>query len=329
MTAQSSHRPAIRVVLAAFALSLLVAPAAATAELVDRIIAVVNKDIILQSELDEVMDYVVATELRGLSGERLEEAKGELLVEMLDGLIANKLIEQAMDRAQIEVSDREVEAAIADVASQNGITTERLFEELEKQGMDEVRYRMELKKQIRQYQFMNLEIRGRVSVSEDDIRAAWVQRSAGIEPEPAWRLQRMLLSFPADDPEGAEAVRGEAAVLFEELAGGKDFAEVARARSDDASTKEAGGDAGIFKPRDLSSLFADALSAAEVGEAVLVEVPTGIFILKIVEEVDAARKSFEEVRDAIARDLYDDAMERELDLWTAEERRKAHVESFI
>ena len=306
-------------------------PGLATAgEVVDRIIAVVNKDVILLSELQEMLDYVEEVELRGLSDVAREEARETLMVDLLDGLIANKLVEQAMERADIEVGDREVEAAIADVAKQNGLTMERLFAELQRQGIDEAQYRTQLKDQIRQYQFMNLEIRGRVSVSEEDIRAAWLQGGASTKPQPAWRLQRLLLAIPPDADEATiAALADEATALLEQLQAGKDFAEVAAARSDDVSTREVGGDAGVIKQKDLSSAFLDALSAVEQGEVARVDLPSGIWLLRVAEEVDAARKEFEEVRDAIAKRLYDDAMERELETWTEEERRRAHVEIFM
>ena len=317
--------PAILLILA------LVAPIpASAAELVDRIIAVVNKDVILQSELDEMLAFVEESELRGLTGEARADARAALEIDLLDGLIANELVEQAMDRADIEVGDREVEAAIADVAKQNGLTIERLFKELERQGIDEAQYRSQLADQIRQYQFMNLEIRGRVSVTDEDIRAAWLQSGASTDPEPAWRLQRILLAVPAGADEATvAALTAEADVLMEELAAGKAFGDVAAARSDDVSTKDKGGEAGIFKQRDLSSAFAEALRAVEVGQVARIDLPTGIWLLRVAEEVDAAKKQFEEVRDAIAKQLYDQAMDRELEKWTEEERRRAHVEIFM
>ena len=315
---------------AAAVATLLLAVPATAAEPVDRVVAVVNKDVILQSDVDELVELIGPQELRGLQGTELAEAEVQLTLDVVDGLIANKLIDQAMDRAAIEVSDRDVEAAIQDVAKSNGLTIERLFGELEKQGLDPQEYRVELKKQLRQYQFMNLEIRARVEVSDEDVRAAWLQATAGRQGESAWRLNRILLAF-ADDADEAtkQAVRDEAVTLRGELAGGKDFAAVATARSDDATTKDKGGDAGLFKPAELSVAFAEPLQAAALGEIVSVELPMGVWLLQAAETVDVMEAAFEQQRDELARQLYDQAMERELDLWTEEERRKAHVEIFL
>ena len=84
----------------------------------------------------------------------------------------------------------------------------------------------------------------------------------------------------------------------------------------------------MFRKKDLGPAFRTALEAAEVGTAVRVDTPGGIFLLRISEEVDAAVKDFEEVRNRLSRTLHEQAMEQELELWTSEQRRRAHVEVF-
>jgi len=301
----------------------------AETEVVDRIVAVVNQDLILQSDVDEVMDLVGDKELAALAGEERAVARKELQDNIVEGLIAQELMEQAMDRSGVEVSDREVESAIADVARQNKISVDELMKQLQLQGMDPAEYRREMKKQIRQYRFMELEVRSRVDITEEDVRAHYQRSLGSVEPEPAWRLQRIMLSIPGDAADAARAaVSEEAAVLITQFAEGKDFAEVARVRSDDASTREQGGEAGVFRKKDLGPAFRTALEAAEVGTAVRVDTPGGIFLLRISEEVDAAVKDFEEVRNRLSRTLHEQAMEQELELWTSEQRRRAHVEVF-
>ena len=69
--------------------------------------------------------------------------------------------------------------------------------------------------------------------------------------------------------------------------------------------------------------------AVEVGQPVRVDTPRGIFLLRVAGEVDAGIKEFEEVRPRLSRKLHEAAMQRELELWTAEQRRRAHVEVFL
>jgi peptidyl-prolyl cis-trans isomerase SurA len=304
----------------------LSAGSALAGDLVDQIVAVVNKDVVLQSELDEAVEYTASLELQGLEGEVKTAALVKIKTELLDSLISTRLMEQAMDRSDISVSDHDLEAAISDIASQNNIDVEKLYSEIAKQGMDKESYRAEMRSQLRQYQFMNMEIRSRVQVSDEDIRSAYRQANANHSPDMAFQLQRILLSYTKGSP---ETIRAEAELLLEELRGGKDFATVAVARSDDPSTAEKGGAAGLFRPSELSGAFAGALDGAQVGDIVLVDLPTGVFILRVDGLVDTAIQNYDSVRADIARMLHDKGMDRELALWTQEERRRSHIETFL
>ncbi|MCO4769211.1 MAG: SurA N-terminal domain-containing protein [Deltaproteobacteria bacterium] len=309
----------------------LCAPLLASAgEVVDRIVAVVNRDIILSSEFDDTYSMIKDEALRGTPlGER-PAAEAQLKLDVLDGLVANKLMEQAMDSAGMSVTEADVEAAMADVARQNNLTVEKLTAELARQGLGLEEYRSELKKQLRQYKFMNLEIRGRVKIADEDILNYYNQMTADVAADLAWRLQMVLLAFPASaTDEDRSRIDAEADSLLAEIAGGKDFGEVARARSDDPAGKASGGEAGVVKANELSPLFASKLEDTPIGTAVRVDTPGGVYLLRVAEEVDRARKPLDAVREQISRVLYDEAMERELQIWTEEERRRAHIEILL
>lgn len=304
---------------------LLTGPAHAEPEVIDRVVAVVNKDIVLLSQLDETMAEMEPSELRGLVGAEREQRRGQLAKVVLDGLINEQLVEQAMRRSDITVEDREVEQAIADVANQNDLTLETLEQELGRQGVIMSDYRHDIRDQLKQYKFTNLEIRGRVQVDETDVLNRYNQLKADADPDPQWRLRRIMLQYPADEA-GKAAVRDEAGRLLTAIQGGQPFAAAARARSDDTSTRERGGDAGLVRPAELAPAFSDALSVVEPGTPVLVDTPAAAFLVQVDGVENGSVKPYEEVKGELMRQLYDEAMEREMKLWTAEERRKAHVE---
>ena len=305
------------------------APAMA-GQVVDRIVAVVNRDIILMSEVQQTWDMVASEALRGTPAAQRAQAEVQLRSDILEGLIANQLMEQAMESAGMEVTEADLEAAVADVARQNGMTAEQLYGELERQGMSLEEYRGELKKQLKQYKFMNLEIRGRVRISDEDVLNYYNQMTADVTPDPGWRLQMILLAYPATAEDADRArISDEADTLIAEVVGGKDFGVIAKARSDDPAGREAAGEAGVVKPNELSPLFSKKLAEVPVGTPVRVDTPGGIYLLRVAEEVDTARRPLDEVRDLIMRVLYDEAMERELEVWTAEQRRRAHVEVML
>lgn len=309
-----------------FALVLLAGTARA-AELVDRIVAVVNKEPILLSDLEETLEMVQDYELRGLTGAERDARLAELKLELVDLLIGQELMEQAMDEGDLQVTDRDVEMALADIARNNGLTVERLWEEVTKQGMDEASYRADLKKQVRQQRFIQMNIMPRIDIAEEDVRNRWNLAQQGeTAGGTSWRLQRLLLNWGGESDEEKQAIRDEAAALMRSLEQGASFAELAQARSDDATTKEQGGEAGLFEAADLSPAFRAALEVVEIGTPALVETAVGMFLLRVADEVDTSEARYQAARIEIQRKLESESMEREIELWTEERRRKAHVE---
>lgn len=308
-----------------FLLLLLPLPSLA-ADLVDRVVAVVNQDILLWSELEDAIRPILPQIEAPTEEERLSQT-AEIRARLLDRLVDEKIVEQAMARADVTVEDKEVEQAMADVARQNRIDLDSLEAELAKQGMGMTEYREELKTQIRQYKFMNLQIRSRVHVDEQALLARWREKKATTAPDPSWHLHRIFLAFPpAADETTLARIDQEAVLLLAQLQGGEDFASKARTRSDDVTTKNQGGDAGLVREADLAEVFAGPLQVAGVGPVVRVDTSKGVFLLQISEVVDAAVPAFDKIRGDLANELYEEGMAREMERWTKEERSKAHVE---
>lgn len=321
----------MRTLLIGLLLAALLSPTLARAgDVVDRIVAVVNRDIVLLSEVEATFASVQGEALKGTPSAQRQDAEKQLRQDILESLVANKLMEQAMESAGMDVDDKELEGAIADVARQNDLTAEQLLAELKRQGIGLEEYRAELKKQLRQYKFMNLEIRGRVQIGEDDVVNYYNQMTADVPEDLAWRLQMILLAYPATATQAdRDRIDAEADALIKEIVDGKDFGEVAGVRSDDPTGRASKGEAGIVKPDELSPLFAEKLGTVKLGTPVRVDTPGGIYLLRIAEEVDRSRKPLDEVREQIMRVLYDEAMDRELEVWTEEEKRRAHIELLL
>lgn len=306
-------------------LQLVAAPAFAGRTVVDGIAAIVNADLVLTSEWSAAVAQAEAAELVRLPADQHEQARVEIRREVLDALIDQRIVEQAMNRADLVVEDREIEQAIADVARQNRITPEVLFEEVGRQGLSPDGYRDEIRKQIRQYKFMNLEIRGRVSIDDAQLRAAWTELRAQTPPDPAWRLQRVFVPHGAG-PDGAMRAAQEAEGLLAEVAAGRTFDDVVTARLADPASAPLSGTGEPIRPADLSESFVGPLRAAPEGSVVRVESPRGIFLLRIAEVVDVSLPDFESMRDELTNAVYERRMDQELEAWTREERSKGHVE---
>lgn len=313
--------------LAALAILLTAAPAAAGRDVVDSIAAVVNQDLVLRSEWAARVQQIEATELATVPEPEREEARLEIRRQVLDLLIDEALLEQAMDRADLVVDDREIEQAIADVARQNRVTVDVLYAEVARQGLQPEAYREELRKQIRHYKFMNLEIRGRIEIDEAQLRAAWAELRAATTPVPAWRLERVFVPSPVGATAGDPAPLNAAVQqIFDELTGGRPFPDIVVARAKDPASLGLTGTTEPLRPEDLAETFVAPLRAAPEGTVVRVDAPSGAFLVRIAEVVDVSLPAFDDMKDELANSVYERRMDQELDAWTAEERRKGHIE---
>ncbi|MBI5874572.1 MAG: SurA N-terminal domain-containing protein [Deltaproteobacteria bacterium] len=143
---------------------LLLTPAV-HAEIIDRIVAVVNDSAITMSELNAATAGL--GDIKGADKDKRKKIM-ETKSKVLDQLIEKKLVEQAANKAGITVSEKEIDNSIDDVKRQNNIGQEELLSALAKNGLTFKEYREQLKDQIRQVKFINKEIRSNIKMSDED-----------------------------------------------------------------------------------------------------------------------------------------------------------------
>src|SRR5581483_7050241 len=153
-------------------LPLLVAPAA-WAEMVDRVAAVVNKDIIALSEVEAR----AAGDLQRIRQEPDPKKRNDLRLEVLtharDALIGEKLMEAQLRELNIDVSDAEVELGIEDVKKQNNIDGEQFEKLLMNEGYSMTSYKQFMKKHLARLKLINLKVRSKVKVTDEDVKAEY------------------------------------------------------------------------------------------------------------------------------------------------------------
>ncbi len=151
------------------ALVLLAIPA--RAELVDRVAAVVNRDIVTLSEVEAR----AAPELQKVATEadssKRAELRKQVLKRSLDALVGEKLMESQLKELNIEVADAEIELAIDDVKKQNNIDGAQFEQLLASEGYTLATYRSFMRKHLARMKLVNLKVRSKVKVSEEDIKA--------------------------------------------------------------------------------------------------------------------------------------------------------------
>jgi peptidyl-prolyl cis-trans isomerase SurA len=259
---------------------------AQTLQPLDRIAAVVNEDVVLQSELDRATQNVLAV---------LER-------QVLERLVLVKLQVARAAESGVRVNDADLNNAVNAVAQQNGTTPDGLRQRIEADGMSFPEFRSSLRDEITIQRLRQNFAQSRVSVSEGEVDAALAAQAAGGTQ---YRLAHILVGLP----DGASAeqistgqgkINGVKALVDK---GELDFAAAAVRYSDSPNALE-GGDLGWRSVDEIPTVFVEMLKGMSPGQVVgPLRGPSGFQLLKLVEVRDAAQAEKRSVEELNARHI--------------------------
>ena len=315
--------------LGVFVAALLLGGATARAELVDRVAAVVNRDIITLSEVERR----AAPELARLGGLREPQQRAEerdrVMKAALDTLIGEKLMEAQIQELGVGVTEGELEAAMSDVRRQNNATDDTRFSQLlAGEGLTIATYKDFLRKQMSRMKLVQLKVSTKIKVSEEDLKAAYIQYTKLESGDAEVRARHILVQLNEKaTPQQVEAAHKKAEGLAAEARQpGVDFAALARAKSEGSSAAE-GGDLGYFRRGVMVPAFekvAFALKEGEVSEPVRTQF--GWHVLKVEERRAVDVASFEQVKADLENKLKMQKTEKFVEQYVQELRQKASIE---
>ena len=245
----------------------------------DRIIAVVNDDVIMQSELEGKL-RTVRNQLEQ-QGTALPPT-GILEKQILDRLILNKLqLQLALDTG-IRVDDETLNRTISNIASENKVSLTQFREILEKDGYSYERFREDIRNEIIIARLRERQVDNRVTVTDREIDNFVVNEEHQGIVENEYRISHILIATPeAATPEEIEQARLIGEKVLEDLTNGQDFTELAKNVSDGKQASE-GGDLGWKKAGDIPTLFSDYVNnMKEGGVSELIQSPSGFHIIKL------------------------------------------------
>lgn len=293
------------------------------AETVDRIVAVVNSDIVTLYQVDrEVEKHQGEGGLAKLSPQELAEARQKALT----GLIEETLVAQRVKALGIEVGDDEIEAAIGDVLMQNQLTRDELIKALKLQGMSFDVYRDNLRQQILRFKLLGREVKSKIDVTKQETLDYFREHIDDYRTKPNLHLARMSFPLPAKPTtEQVDAVRVKAAEALKKLRQGEDFFSVLLAYSADQSAQ--GGDMGTFSEGELTPAFDQAVKTLEEGQvSELVETPDGIHLFKVLGRQAGSVRQFDSVKEEISKTLSEKKTDGAFKAWAENLRKTALID---
>lgn len=324
-----------------YCLTLVLFCSAAGAEVVDRVIAEVNSEVITLSELEEEGQFLfrkIALEVPAQERLRaIEQVRKDILRSMVD----RKLIEQEAVQQGIIVTEDDVDLAFDQMLATTGISRDALLSDLEENGMDEQSYRSNLRSQIYQNRLLNRDVRSKIIITEEAILDYYDTSYTKHIPEGGYYLLQIGIGWgetegddldPALTEERKQSALKRAERVHKLAVSGSDFRELANKFSDLPSAAE-GGDIGVFEEDEMASYMKKAVNSLTPGQvSAIVETPVGFQFFKLLSSKEGGivtQAPYAEVKENIREILYNQELEKEFDEWIKNIRDKAYIRTSL
>jgi peptidyl-prolyl cis-trans isomerase SurA len=252
---------------------------------VDRIVAVVNNEVITQYELQlRLRDSLRELERRGTS----MPASAELERQVLERLITERVQLQLARDSAIRVDDADLDRTVARIAEANKMTVVQFRDAFERDGVPFTRFREDLRNEVVVQRLREREVDNKITVAESEIENYMADQKEGRDGPSELLLSHILIRVPDQaNPEQLQRQRARADEVVRRLKEGADFAQLAAAYSD-APDGTKGGDMGWRSRDHLPDLYVDASANLRPGEvSEVLRSPAGFHVLKMVDRRSA------------------------------------------
>lgn len=300
-----------------------VPPARAAEVLVDGIAAQVGTDIVLVSEVMQMVEPVEA-QLRAAGAPQPEIAR--LRAEGLERMIEWRLIERVVRQGELYASEEQVDAAIEAIAKDNDLSLAELEASVTAHGLTFQDYRAEIKREIERSRVMAAMVSSKVEVDEAEVLQLYEERFA---EQPAGgeqlRLRQILLTFGGDTGLSRDDACAAVARALERIQAGEPFENVAR--QDNVMAPGRGGDVGWLHTSQLAGWMLETVKALQPGQTSgVVELPFGCTLLQLVERREYTQVSFEMAKPVLERELFTQREIEEYRKWLEKLRETTFIE---
>ena len=293
---------------------------------VDRVVAVVNKEIITLSEVEKripPLKETMVTEHRLEKQERMQA----ICREVLERLIEEKLIDQEAKRTGIKISGKDIEATVEEVKRRNNASQEDLEKALAVEGLTIETYKKQIEKTLQRQKLINWEVKVEEKPGEKELREFYQNNISRYRTNETYRPGQILFAIPKGaTPEEIREIRKRCQNVLEKIRGGEDFGEMALLYSEDASNKDR-GDLGYFRKGELLPVFEREALHLKVGEVSgIIRTDFGFHIIKLLDRKGTDPLPFEEVTERVKADYYEGKMEKAFKQYLSTLKEKAIIE---
>jgi peptidyl-prolyl cis-trans isomerase SurA len=297
------------------------------ADLVDRILAIVNEDVILLSDLEQAMAPLrEKLKQAGYSETQQRVYLSDQQPLMLQKMIDDKLTDQQAKRLNVTVGEEETDKAIERFKAINKMSAEDMSRMLKLEGFTNETFRDQIKEQLIQTRIVNREVKSKIVITDVEIKAYYDAHQNQYTGVTKYHLRHILMKTASQSSDERENVRLQMQRIHERLKGGETFVSLAKVYSQ-AATAQDGGDLGFFETRLLATPIRNALAGLASGQFTpVIDTEQGFQIFFVEELVQTGGKSLQEATSEIQDKLFAEVVEEKFKTWHKELRQRAHIQ---
>lgn len=314
----------------------LVIPFTSSAELVDKVVAIVNNEVITLSELEEEAATLYTTIARNNSSGSLLEDLSKAKEVTLNNMIDQRLIGQRAKKYNISVTEEEIDAAYEKMRVSAGLDPADFINKLEISGVNEQLYRKRLRSQILQSKLIGFDVRSKIIISDEMILKYYNKEYTSKVDEGNYYLLQIGFTWPTPDVSNPQKNQSEkentlrrAERVYNLAKNGQDFRTLAKKFSDLPSASD-GGDIGVFALDEMAPSMREAIRAIQSNELTeIIETSAGYQFFKVLSGEDknvVATSSFEAVKDEIKEKLYEEKLKEAYAEWVKQIKESAYIQ---
>lgn len=294
--------------LAIASYELLVTPYALFAE--DKIIAIVNKDVITQKDLNDFINFTRLQLLGEYKGEKLESKIQSIKLDLIDKLIEDRIILQEAKKNNIRIDENRIKAKIEDI--KKGYASEKEFQTvLYKQGLVQADIESKIRDQLLMYTIIEIKIKSKITVNPGEVTDFYQQNTAKFKlPE---QREFESLAMGTDD-------EGLVREILDNLKSGQEFSDVAKKYSL-VINKMQGAQDGQLRKDIEDKIFK--LRVGEISDPVRIE--EQYYIFKLDNISSPRQQTLPETQDSIYTFIFNQKMEEALSSWLSELKKQSYI----
>ncbi|BHH82145.1 peptidylprolyl isomerase [Desulforhopalus sp. 52FAK] len=302
-------------------------------EVVDKVVAVVNDDIITLSELEAETSSLYKALATDKSPQELIETMNEARDLALNKMIERTLMEQKANQFNVSVSEAEIDSAIERTRSKMSLSNAEFRQKLEESGLNEELYRVKLRDNILQSKILSVDVRSKIVITDEMIQEYYDQHYTSRVSDGDYYLLQIGFSWDNDSSKSGATTKDQSLKLAKRIhklaTDGQDFKTLATKFSDLPSASD-GGDIGIFTLDEMASAMQNAVKDLQPGEiSPIVELSSGYQFFKLLSSDDEAKvvtSSLESSKEEIQEKLYDIKMKEAYQVWVKELKQSAYIQ---